>query len=115
MRVKRGNVARQKRKKIFKLAKGFRGGLSKLFRPARQAVLNALRHAYRDRRVKKRDFRALWIVRINAALQPHSVSYSKFIGLLHKKNILINRKQMSELAVNHPEVFNSFVAQVTSN
>lgn len=112
MRVKRGNVARNRRKKILKLAKGFRASLSKLFRPARQAVLQALRHSYRDRRVKKRDFRSLWIVRINAALEPFQVSYAHFAGLLKKKQILVNRKMLSEIAIQSPEVFAQIVAQV---
>lgn len=105
MRVKRGNVARNRRKKILKLAKGFRGGLSKLFRPAHQAVINALRHAYKGRRQKKRDFRSLWIVRMNAALSPFGVSYSKFVGMATKKQVGVNRKMLSEIAIHHPEVF----------
>lgn len=112
MRVKRGNVARNRRKKILKLAKGFRASLSKLFRPARQAVLQALRHSYRDRRIKKRDFRSLWIVRINAALEPFGESYARFAGLLKKKNILVNRKMLSEIAIHNPEVFAQLVEQV---
>jgi large subunit ribosomal protein L20 len=108
-RVKRGNVARNRRKKVLKLAKGFRGASSKLFRPAHQAVLNALTHAYKDRRLKKRDFRGLWIARINAALDVLGVSYSKFTGALKKKNILINRKVLSELAIQEPAVFQHIV------
>ena len=112
MRVKRGNVARNRRKKILKLAKGFRGSISKLFRPARQAVINALRHSYKGRRQKKRDFRSLWIVRMNAALVQHGVSYSKFVGLAQKKQVGVNRKMLSEIAIHHPEVFSDIVAFV---
>ncbi len=112
MRVKRGNVARNRRKKILKQAKGFRASLSKLFRPARQAVLNALRHAYKGRRQKKRDFRSMWIVRMNAALVEQNISYSKFVGLAHKKQVGLNRKMLSELAIQHPEVFQSVVSFV---
>ena len=91
-RVKRGNVARKRRNKVLKLAKGFRGSHSKLFRTANQQVMKALRNAYRDRRKKKRDFRSLWITRINAAARQQGLSYSKFAGLLKKANIDINRK-----------------------
>jgi large subunit ribosomal protein L20 len=112
-RVKRGNVARKRRKKQLKLAKGFRGSLSKLFRPASQALLHAGNNAYRDRRLKKRDFRKIWVIRLNAALEESSISYSKFIGLCKKKNIELNRKVMAELALNKPEVFNQFVEFVT--
>tara|TARA_B100000427_G_scaffold123062_1_gene102445 strand:- start:5644 stop:5991 length:348 start_codon:yes stop_codon:yes gene_type:complete len=104
-RVKRGNVARKRRKKQLKLAKGFRGSLSKLFRPASQALLHAGNNAYRDRRLKKRDFRKIWIIRLNAALEEHNLSYSQFMGACKKKNVLLNRKTLSELAVNSPEVF----------
>ena len=112
MRVKRGNVARNRRKKVLKLAKGFRGGLSKLFRPARQAVINALRHAYKGRRQKKRDFRSMWILRMNAALVGYGISYSKFIGLATQKHMEVNRKMLSEIAISDPEVFSSIVTWV---
>ena len=108
-RVKRGNVARNRRKKVLKLAKGFRGSSSKLFRPAHQAVLNALTHAYKDRRLKKRDFRALWIARLNAGLDALGHSYSKFMGSLKKKNIQLNRKVLSELAIQEPVAFKRIV------
>jgi large subunit ribosomal protein L20 len=104
-RVKRGNVARKRRKKILKLAKGFRGSHSKLFRTANQQVMKALRNAYRDRRKKKRDFRRLWITRINAAARIHGVSYSQLIGKLKKADILINRKMLAQLAVLDPDGF----------
>jgi large subunit ribosomal protein L20 len=104
-RVKRGNVARKRRKKILKLAKGFRGSHSTLFRTANQQVMKALRSAYRDRKKKKRDFRRLWIARINAAARMHGMSYSKLMGNLKKANIEINRKMLAQLAVLDPNGF----------
>jgi large subunit ribosomal protein L20 len=89
-RVKRGNVARKRRNKILKLAKGFRGSHSKLFRTANQQVMKALRYAYRHRRNRKRDFRRLWTTRINAAARLHGVSYSQLTGQLKKANIDLN-------------------------
>lgn len=108
-RVKRGNVARKRRNKILKLAKGFRGSHSKLFRTANQQVMKALRNAYRDRRKKKRDFRRLWITRINAASRQHGMSYSQLIGNLNKANILINRKMLAQMAVLDPTSFGKVV------
>lgn len=104
-RVKRGNVARKRRKKILKLAKGFRGSQSKLFRTANQQVMKALRNAYRDRRKKKRDFRRLWIVRVNAAARMNGLSYSQLTGKLKQANVEINRKMLAELAVVDPAAF----------
>ena len=104
-RVKRGNVARNRRNKILKLAKGFRGSHSKLFRTANQQVMKALRYAYRDRRNRKRDFRRLWITRINAAARLHDVSYSQLISQLKKADIEINRKMLAQMAVLDPEGF----------
>ncbi|MFZ4675976.1 MAG: 50S ribosomal protein L20 [Nodosilinea sp.] len=109
-RVKRGNVARKRRNKILKLAKGFRGSHSKLFRTANQQVMKALRYAYRDRRNRKRDFRRLWITRINAASRMHGVSYSQLIGQLKKADIEINRKMLAQMAVLDPDGFASVVA-----
>jgi len=108
-RVKRGNVARKRRKKILKLAKGFRGSHSTLFRTANQQVMKALRNAYRDRRKRKRDFRRLWITRINAAARQNGVSYSQLIGLMKKANIQINRKMLAQLAVLDIASFNKVV------
>ena len=108
-RVKRGNVARKRRKKILKLAKGFRGSHSKLFRTANQQVMKALRNAYRDRRKKKRDFRRLWITRINAAARLHGISYSQLINKLAKSNINLNRKMLAQLAIQDPEAFQKVV------
>ncbi len=108
-RVKRGNVARKRRKKILKLAKGFRGSHSKLFRTANQQVMKALRNAYRDRRKKKRDFRRLWITRINAAARMQGISYSQLINKLDKANINLNRKVLAQLAIQDAEAFQKVV------
>lgn len=105
MRVKRGFKANRRRKKILKLAKGYRGGRSKLFRTALNAVDKALMYAYRDRRTRKRDFRRLWIARINAAARMNNLSYSKFIRGLKLANIEIDRKVLAELAVSDPPGF----------
>lgn len=104
-RVKRGNVARNRRKKILKMAKGFRGSHSKLFRTANQQVMKALRNSYRDRRNRKRDFRRLWIARINAASRMHGMSYSQLIGNLKKANVQLNRKMLSQMAILDPASF----------
>ncbi|NCO75543.1 MAG: 50S ribosomal protein L20 [Cyanobacteria bacterium] len=108
-RVKRGNVARKRRNKILKLAKGFRGSHSKLFRTANQQVMKALRNAYRDRRKKKRDFRRLWITRINAAARIHGISYSQLINKLDHANITLNRKILAQLAIQDAEAFQKIV------
>lgn len=108
-RVKRGNVARKRRKKVFKLAKGFRGSHSKLFRTANQQVMKALRYAYRDRRNRKRDFRRLWITRINAAARMHGISYSSLVGQLKKADIELNRKMLAQMAVLDPDGFSQVV------
>ncbi|MCG5056488.1 MAG: 50S ribosomal protein L20 [Limnoraphis sp. WC205] len=110
-RVKRGNVARKRRKKVLKLAKGFRGCQSTNFRTANQRVMQALRNSYRDRRKRKRDFRRLWITRINAAARLHGISYSQLMGSLKKVNIQINRKMLAQLAVIDPQAFSQVVAQ----
>ena len=104
-RVKRGNVARKRRNKILRLAKGFRGGNGTLFRTANQRVMKALCNAYRDRRRRKRDFRRLWIARINAAARLNGLTYSKFIGGLKKADIRINRKMLAQLAISDPTTF----------
>jgi large subunit ribosomal protein L20 len=104
-RVKRGNVLRKRHKKIFKLAKGFRGTRSKLFTVANQAVMKALKYAYRDRRNKKRDFRRLWITRINAAARQNGLSYSQFSFGLKRANITLNRKFLADLAVRDKAAF----------
>jgi large subunit ribosomal protein L20 len=112
-RVKRGNVARKRRKKLLNRAKGFRGSLSKLFRPASQALLHAGNNAYRDRRLKKRDFRQLWIIRINAFLGQNEISYSTFMGKCKKKNVEVNRKILALLAVDKPETLTELLNFVT--
>ena len=113
MRVKRGFKARRRRKKVLKLAKGFRGGRSKLFRAAADAVDKALMYAYRDRRTKKRDFRKLWIARINAGARMNDLTYSRLIHGLKQANIELDRKVLAEMAVSDPEGF-SQVARLAS-
>jgi large subunit ribosomal protein L20 len=105
MRIKRGFKARRRRKKILKLAKGFRGGRSKLFRTAADAVDKSLMYAYRDRRQRKRDFRRLWIARINAAVRIHNLSYSRFIHGLKLAKVDLDRKVLAELAISDPAGF----------
>jgi large subunit ribosomal protein L20 len=94
---------------VLNLAKGFRGGHSKLFRTAADTVDRALRYAYRDRKVRKRDFRRLWIARINAAVRMHNLSYSKFIAGLRRADILLDRKVLAELAISDPPAFGRVV------
>jgi large subunit ribosomal protein L20 len=105
MRVKRGFKARRRRKKILKLAKGYRGGRSKLYRTAADAVDKALQYAYRDRRSRKRDFRRLWISRINAGARLNDLSYSRLINGLKSAGVEIDRKILAELAVSDPKAF----------
>lgn len=105
MRVRRGFKARRRRKKVLKLAKGYRGGRSKLFRTAADAVDKALMYAYRDRKARKRDFRKLWIARINAAARLNNLSYSKFIHGLKAANVELDRKILAELAISDPSGF----------
>jgi large subunit ribosomal protein L20 len=109
MRVKRGNVLQKRHKKILKYAKGFRGSKSRLFIAANQAIMQAWKNAYRDRRKRKRDFRSLWIVRINAVCRAQGLSYSSFINGLLKANITLNRKMLSELAMNDQDAFNKLI------
>ena len=112
VRVKRGNVARKRRKKILKLAKGFRGSHSKLFRTANQQVMKALVYSYKGRKQKKRLFRRLWIVRINAAVRQHNLTYSKFISLLKKNNIALNRKMLAQLAILDELTFTKLIEKI---
>ena len=105
MRIKRSFKARRRRKKVLKLAKGYRGGRSKLFRTAADAVDKALMYAYRDRRQRKRDFRRLWIARINAAARLNNLSYSKFIHGLKLAKVDLDRKVLAELAISDPAGF----------
>ena len=114
-RVKRGVTARKKHKKIIKLAKGYRGSQSKLYRPANQAVLKALSHSYRGRKLRKRDFRKLWIARINAAARSNGMSYSRFINGLKKAGVQINRKMLSEMAIHDASGFSQLVDIAKAN
>ena len=114
-RVKRGFKARHRRNKVLKLAKGYRGARSKLFRSATEAVDRALNYAFRDRRVKKRDFRSLWITRINAAARINGLSYSKLIHGLKLAKVEIDRKVMAELAVSDPKGFTAIADVAKAN
>jgi large subunit ribosomal protein L20 len=108
-RVKGGSVTRKRRKKILQLAKGYRGGRSKLFRTAKNAVIKALTYSYRDRKRRKRDFRKLWIIRINAAVREHGLSYNKFMDGLKKANIQLDRRVLATLAVEDAGAFAELV------
>ncbi len=114
-RTKRGTVARKRRKKILKLAKGYYGAKSKLFRVANQQVMRSLSYAYRDRKQRKRNFRKLWIARINAAARNDGMSYSRFINGLKKADVQINRKVLADLAVNDKAAFSRLVEVAREN
>ena len=111
-RTKHSVASHKRKKKVLKEAKGFTGGRGKLFRSAQEAVNRALSYAYRDRRARKRDFRKLWIARINAAARLNGLSYSRFMNGLKKSEIEINRKMLSEIAINDAEGF-SKLAEIT--
>lgn len=113
MRVKRGVTTHAKHKKILKLAKGYRGGRSKLIKEAKTAVMHAGADAYRGRKQKKRDARSLWIVRINAALSQHNISYNVFINDLKKKNIELDRKILAQIALEDPQAFEALIKKVS--
>ena len=104
-------ASRHRRKKVMRLAKGYYGRRKNVWTVAKNAVEKGLLYAYRDRKVKKREFRALWIQRINAAARLEGMSYSKLMGALHKAGIEINRKVLADLAMNHPEAFKAIVAK----
>lgn len=108
-RVKRGNVLKNRHRKILKFSKGFRGSKSTLFIAANQALISSWRNAYRDRRKRKRDFRSLWITRINAACRANGISYSRFINGLSQANVPLNRKVLAELAINDATAFTGLV------
>ena len=110
-RVKRGVVARARRKKVLKQAKGYYGQRSRSFRVAKQAVIKAGQYAYRDRRQKKRQFRSLWIVRINAQAREHGLTYGRFISGLKKAEIELDRKVLADLALNEKEAFGALAAR----
>lgn len=114
MRVKRGYKARRRRKKVLKLAKGQQGGRSRLYRTAADAVDKALTYAYRDRKVRKRQFRRLWITRINAAARMNNMSYSKFISGLKRADIELDRKILAELAVSDPYAFSRLAEKASA-
>ena len=109
-RVKRAMNARKNHKKVLKLAKGYYGGKSKLYKTANESVIRALRNAYVGRKNKKRDYRSLWIARINAAARMNDMSYSKFMNGLKVAEVNINRKMLSEIAINDPKAFAELVA-----
>jgi len=109
VRVKRGNVARKRRKKVLQLAKGYRGTHSRLFRVANQQVMKALRYSYIGRKQKKRTFRKLWITRINAASRSNGLSYSKAIYNFKKSNIILNRKMLAQIALLDSKTFNKLL------
>ena len=113
-RVKRGVQAKARHKKVLKQAKGYRGARSRTYKVAKQAVMRAGQYAYRDRRVKKRVFRSLWIVRINAAARENGLSYSKLIAGLKKASIELDRKTLANIAVNDKEAFSKIAEQAKS-
>ena len=110
-RVKGGVVSRKRRKKVLKLAKGYFGSKHTLYRTANEQVMRSMRYAYRDRKQRKRDFRKLWITRINAQARIEGISYSQLMNGLHKANIEINRKVLAELAINDQKAFKSLVEE----
>lgn len=111
-RVKRGMTARARHKKVLKLAKGFRGRSSTCFRPALERLEKSWQYAYRDRKVKKREFRALWIQRINAAVRGFGMRYSEFVSGLKKAGVAVDRKMLAKLAVENPSVIENLVSQI---
>jgi large subunit ribosomal protein L20 len=115
MRVKGGVASRRRRKRLLKLSKGYWGRRKNLIRRAKETLLRALAYAYRDRRQRKRDFRRLWIVRINAAVRPYGLSYSEFVGAMRRAGVEIDRKTLAEMAVRDPENFKSVVDTVRAN
>ena len=114
VRVTLGAPRRQKKNRYFKAAKGFRGGRSTLWRTVRETLLRAWAFSQRDRRTKKRMFRRLWIIRLNAAARVRGISYSQFIDGLKKANITLDRKQLSEIAIHDPKGFDAIVTQARS-
>ncbi len=106
-------ASRKRRKKILKMAKGYFGARKNVYTVAKNAVEKALQYSYRDRKVKKRIFRRLWIARINAGVRMHGLSYSKFIHLLSKSDVNLNRKVLADLAANHPDTFKAIVEKVS--
>jgi len=111
-RVKRGVLKRKRKKKIIKQAKGYKWGRKSKYRAAKDALKHAWTYAYRDRRAKKREFRQLWQIQINAACRQEGMSYSRFINALKKNKIELDRKILADLAINHPEIFSKIVKKV---
>jgi len=114
-RVKRGVVARRRHKKVMKQAKGYYGARSRVYRVAKQAVIKAKQYAYRDRKQRKRQFRALWIARINAGARANGLSYSRLIAGLNKANVEIDRKVLADLAMNEKQAFTAVVEKAKSS
>ncbi len=112
VRIKRGKIAHKRRKHLLKYAKGFRWGRKSKYKAAKDALHHAWEYAYRDRKAKKREFRKLWNIQINAACRQQGISYSKFIAGLKKNKIELDRKILSQLAQNHPEIFEKIVEKV---
>lgn len=112
MRVKRGVTSHRRHKALLSRAQGYRGGRKNLIRQAKQAVVHAGADAYRGRKEKKQQMRALWIVRLSAALKPYGISYSKFIGILKVKKIELDRKILSQIAIENPETFEQLVKKI---
>ena len=113
-RVKRGVMTRKRHNRVLTRAKGYWGSRHSLYRQAHEAVMHAAQYAYRDRRVRKRDFRKLWIARINAACRGQGITYRRFINGLSRAGILVDRKVMADLAVHDPAGFNALVAQANT-
>jgi len=114
VRVKRGKIASKRRKHLLEYAKGFRWGRKAKYRAAKEALMHAWKYAYRDRRTKKREFRQLWQIQINAACREQGISYSRFIAGLKKNKIELDRKILATLAQNHPKIFEKIVEKVKS-
>ncbi len=112
MRVKTGIVRRRRHKRILKLARGFYGGRHRHFRKAKEQLERSMYYAFRDRKQKKREFRKLWIVRINAACRAHGISYSKFMYGLKQANIILDRKILADIAYKNPNIFANLVASI---
>ena len=108
-RARAGSARHRRKKRVFKAAAGYRGGRSKLYRTAKEAITRAGAYAYRDRRARKRDFRRLWIVRLTAACRMRGLAYSRFIAGLRVANVILNRKVLSDLAITDPEAFDGIV------
>ncbi len=111
-RIKRGTMTKKRHKNVLQDAKGYRWGRKNLFRKAKEALIKAGKYAYRDRRAKKRDFRRLWITRLNTALRLHQMTYREFIALEKSKNVALDRKVLSQLATENPDVFAKFIESV---